>query len=877
MTIPIQILTGNQQNFSRRTYREWLLLTSRIVVSRRYMFPGRRRKIHHHGNSRTTHQIKSHLLIQTHQSQHQTRKCPEKLTSISAGPGGQSSQTTRGYLSGCVSGEGVEVTYVSSESELFEQLVSVVRRHDPDILLGYDVTMMSWGYLIDRAAVLNSNLTNQISRTPHQPDQKPNVDRADSGSRTRPKSSSGGVQIPGRIVVSVWRLLRKELALTSYSFESTFFQVMHQRIPMFPFQTLTQWYENGTLAKRAEVVDYYMLRCHGNYQMLEKLNVIGRTSEFARLYGIEFENVLTRGSQYRVESMLLRLAKPANYIATSPSIQQRARMAALECLPLILEPESKFYSDPVLLLDFQSLYPSIVIGYNYCYTTCLGRLRNLVLHGNFTFGTTTLKFKAHVLKKVKDKVTISPNGVVFVDPTVRRGVMPRMLEEILSTRIMVKGSMKKHAADKALNRMLDARQMGLKLIANVTYGYTAASFSGRMPCVEVADSIVGKARETLERAIKLISATREWRARVVYGATDSVFVLLKGASKEEAFRIGREICDRVTADNPKPIKLKFEKVYYPCILQTKNRYCGYMYETPDQTEPVYDAKGIETVRRDTCPAVAKVLEKSLSLLFSTFDLSQVKSYVQRQLTKLLDGHVSLQDHILAKEYRGRGKYRPSACVPALELARRGVATDPRAEPRPGERVPYVVVYGHPGQPLIQLVRPPLEVAKDPTLRLNGVYYITKQVLPALDRALSLLGVDVYQWYRDLPRVIRAPLPAIQETGDRKLKGTLGQYFATVHCPICNELTNEGLCSSCRGNPQLVATVLSRQIHDIESAHHSVTMLCHSCTRTPDPSIPHQCVSLDCPVLYRRLHTHHTLQTLPNLTRLLDHTTLSKSP
>ena len=114
------------------------------------------------------------------------KKMPEKLTSISAGPGGQSSQTTRGYLSGCVSGEGVEVTYVSSESELFEQLVSVVRRyvrcvakpdtnptkpgfccrHDPDILLGYDVTMMSWGYLIDRAAVLNSNLTNQISRTP---------------------------------------------------------------------------------------------------------------------------------------------------------------------------------------------------------------------------------------------------------------------------------------------------------------------------------------------------------------------------------------------------------------------------------------------------------------------------------------------------------------------------------------------------------------------------------------------------------------------------------------------------------------------------------------------------------------------------------------
>ena len=68
--------------------------------------------------------------------------------------------------------------------------------------------------------------------------------------------------------------------------------------------------------------------------------------------------------------------------------------------------------------------------------------------------------------------------------------------------------------------MLDARQLGLKLIANVTYGYTAANFSGRMPCVEVADSIVGKARETLERAINLITETREWRAKVVYGDTD---------------------------------------------------------------------------------------------------------------------------------------------------------------------------------------------------------------------------------------------------------------------------------------------------------------------------------------------------------------------
>lgn len=116
-----------------------------------------------------------------------------------------------------------------------------------------------------------------------------------------------------------------------------------------------------------------------------------------------------------------------------------------------------------------------------------------------------------------------------------------------------------------------------------------------------------------------------------------MFVLLKGATKEQAFKIGNEIAEAVTATNPKPIKLKFEKVrdvlyeqfvwectlflfecesflrscvfgqvYLPCVLQTKKRYVGYMYESWDQKNPVFDAKGIETVRRDGCPAVAKV-------------------------------------------------------------------------------------------------------------------------------------------------------------------------------------------------------------------------------------------------------------------------------
>jgi DNA polymerase zeta len=92
-------------------------------------------------------------------------------------------------------------------------------------------------------------------------------------------------------------------------------------------------------------------------------------------------------------------------------------------------------------------------------------------------------------------------------------------------------------------------------------------------------------------------------------------------------------------------------------LQTKKRYVGYKYESPDQKEPEYEAKGIETVRRDGVPAVCKILEKSLRLVFETKDLSVLKRYVQSQMSKLLTGRVNIADLTFAKEFRGMDGYK----------------------------------------------------------------------------------------------------------------------------------------------------------------------------------------------------------------------------
>ena len=400
----------------------------------------------------------------------------------------------------------INVRYVPSEEVLLKHVVRLVRDTDPDILAGYEIQLESWGYLFQRAFTLDYNLCPVISRVPDsvRESKMASEDETENPGAQYNADHTSEISLVGRVVFNSWRILRSELALYSYTLPNVAMKVLGKRIAALHHQSLTAWWAKHTT--RYKTVDYMRQRLSVHLEILSRLDLVSRTAELARLFGIQLFEVISRGSQFRVESSMLRLAKPRNYVPVSPDRQQLAAQAAPEYLALLLEPESRMYTDPVIVLDFQSLYPSIIIGYNYCYSTCLGRVPNLVEPGVYTFGCTQLRVSAGRLAALRDHITISPGGVVFLKPSVRRGVLPTMLEDILNTRIMVKQSMKKHAKDPDLQKILHSRQLGLKLIANVTYGYTSANFSGRMPCIEVGDSVVAKGREALENTIKTIEA-----------------------------------------------------------------------------------------------------------------------------------------------------------------------------------------------------------------------------------------------------------------------------------------------------------------------------------------------------------------------------------
>ncbi|CAI0642086.1 unnamed protein product [Colletotrichum noveboracense] len=762
-------------------------------------------------------------------------------------PDGELAARMRRYIA-------AEILEESSELDLMVRMVEIVRAHDPDILTGYEVHGSSWGYLIERARLkYDYDLCDEFSRM-----------KSNSHGRIGKENDRWGfnttstIRVTGRHMINIWRAMRGELNLLQYTMENVVWHVLHRRIPHYSWRTLTEWYKSSKQRDLDKLLRYYLARTRIDIQILESNELIPRTSEQARLLGVDFFSVFSRGSQFKVESIMFRIAKPENFMLVSPSRKQVGGQNALECLPLVMEPQSAFYNSPLLVLDFQSLYPSVMIAYNLCYSTFLGRIVNW--RGMNKMGFTEYQRHKRLLELLKDHINITPNGMMYVRPEIRKSLLAKMLGEILETRVMVKSGMKQDKDDKTLQQLLNNRQLALKLLANVTYGYTSASFSGRMPCSEIADSIVQTGRETLERAIAFIHSQERWGAEVVYGDTDSLFVYLKGRTKDQAFDIGNEIAKAITDMNPRPIKLKFEKVYHPCVLLAKKRYVGYKYESKNQVKPDFDAKGIETVRRDGTPAEQKIEEQALKILFETANLSEVKSYFQKQCEKIMRGSVSVQDFCYAREVKLGTYSEQGPPPPGALISTKRMLEDARAEPQYGERVPYVVITGAPGARLIDRCVAPEDLLKDSHSQLDAEYYISKNLIPPLERIFNLVGANVRQWYDEMPKVQR--IRRVDQTlGGGMAKKTLESYLKSASCISCNaKMQVEGvLCPKCEQDAPSSLFNLQTRLNHEERKYMEVVRICRSCSGLPAADdVP--CDSKDCPVFYSRVKQSTRLKT-----------------
>lgn len=116
--------------------------------------------------------------------------------------------------------------------------------------------------------------------------------------------------------------------------------------------------------------------------------------------------------------------------------------------------------------------------------------------------------------------------------------------------------------------------------------------------------------------------------------------------------------------------------------------------------------------------------------------------------------------------------------------------DHRAEPQYGERVPYVVIAGPPGSRLVDRTVTPETLLYNPHHCLDAEYYITKNLIPPLERILNLVGADIRQWYNEMPKIrkiMRVENATFTKRGLGKNKrSVLESYMKSSACLVCKE-------------------------------------------------------------------------------------------
>ncbi|CAF4237180.1 unnamed protein product, partial [Rotaria magnacalcarata] len=467
-------------------------------------------------------------------------------------------------------------------------------------------------------------------------------------------------------------VLLREYKLRSYTLNAVSYHFLQQQKEDVQHSIITDL-QNGNAQTRHRLAVYCLKDAYLPLRLLEKLMSLINYMEMARVTGVPMNYLLQRGQQIKVISQILRKCKEKNLLIPAMKINETGDdfIGAT-----VIEPIRGYYDTPITTLDFSSLYPSIMQAHNLCYSTLItdGRMKQNL---------------------AEDEYITTPTGNCFVTAKVRRGLLPEILENLLSARKRAKQMMKEET-DEFRKKVLDGRQNALKISANSVYGFTGAQV-GKLPCLEISQSVTSFGREMIEKTKALIeseftmSKGFEHDAKVIYGDTDSVMIKFGVKTLEEAMELGRLAATTVSSSFPPPIKLEFEKCYYPYLLINKKRYAGLYFTRPDKHDKM-DCKGIETVRRDNCELVSNLISTCLVKLLIERDPNGAVEYVKNVISDLLCNRIDISQLVISKELtKTDSEY--SNKQPHVELAHKMRKRDPGSAPNLGDRVPYVIIPG----------------------------------------------------------------------------------------------------------------------------------------------------------------------------------------
>ena len=175
------------------------------------------------------------------------------------------------------------------------------------------------------------------------------------------------INIEGRVQLDLLLILQRDYKLRSYTLNAVSYHFLQEQKEDVHHSIITDL-QNGTPQTRRRLAVYCLKDAYLPLRLLEKLMCVINYMEMARVTGVPLSYLQTRGQQIKVVSQLIRKAMEQDLVM--PTYQIQPGEDNFEGATVI-EPKRGYYKKPIATLDFSSLYPSIMMAHNLCYTSLL--------------------------------------------------------------------------------------------------------------------------------------------------------------------------------------------------------------------------------------------------------------------------------------------------------------------------------------------------------------------------------------------------------------------------------------------------------------------------------------------------------------------------
>jgi DNA polymerase I len=481
-----------------------------------------------------------------------------------------------------------------NETEIIDGFAKLIREEDPDVITGYNIDNYDIRKIMERSKARRMKDALPWGRDGSQP--KLISDRF--------------WRVKGRLVCDAWWAVKKQLRPKQETLNAVSMMLLgEQKLDVDPKYMDSEWANN-----KEKVIEYCFKDSELALRILLEVDTVRKDMDLAAVSKLTIEDVMTSGSSQLSDSLLIRAAD-RNKVAVP---MMGARIAGADQIEggYVHSMTPGLYHW-VCVEDFKSMYPSLIIAKNICFTTLC-----------------------------EDGEIISPSGARFMSKERREGLLPRILEDLMAERDRIKKQMKQ-TTDPHEHNYLDGLQAAVKVLMNTFYGVFASTF------YRFTDKSIGAAITAFARAntIGIINQVESEGIHVIYSDTDSIFMQSPENNLEGSVAFGQKMAERFSVDGG---TLEFEKLLEPMFTHgMKKRYVGKIV-WPQATDELL-VRGYEIRRSDSFDLQSKMLTELFEMILEEKNdeaLTMVKTTIQ----DVKNGDVDISELVISKSCKGLDAY-----------------------------------------------------------------------------------------------------------------------------------------------------------------------------------------------------------------------------